>query len=157
MAPQKKIFKKSWDEAAETVTLSTSEKDARTFDTRELDSGIQTKLMLHGLTQKLSDATAKEAGTSIQEKWEAIEEVWAALLNGEWSLKREGQGTMLLRALCEVYPNRTREALKVWLDGRTAAEKAALTRNPRVKTVMDRLLAEKASDIDTESLLDELE
>lgn len=155
MAPQKKVFKKSWD--GNVVILATSEKDARRFDVALLSDDIRAKLTLHGLTQKLSDATAKEAGTSVEEKWEAIGEVWAALQAGEWSLKREGQGTMLLRALCEVYPNRTRDALKVWLDGRSTAEKTALSRNPRVKEVLDRLAAERASDIDTDALLDELE
>lgn len=157
MAPQKKIFRKAWDEDKGIVTLSTNDTDRREFRLDNLSEEIRRRLELHGLTQKLSDATAKEAGTSIAEKWEAIKEVWATLLSGEWSMKREGQGTMLLRALCEAYPHRTRDDLKTWLDARTNAERTALTRSDRIKPIIDRMIAERSSDIDTDAMLDELE
>lgn len=157
MAPQKKIFKKAWNEENGTVTLSTDEGSKREFRLDDLSPDIRRKLELHGLTQKLSDATAKEAGTSIGEKWEAIESVWMTLASGEWSMKREGQGTLLLRALCEAYPSRTRDDLKTWLDARSAAERTALTRSERLKPIIDRMIAERSTDIDTDAMLDELE
>ena len=156
MAPQKKVFKKVWKEAEGVVILATCEADARRFPLDSLNADIRRKLELHGLTQKLSDATAKEAGTSVSEKWEAIGEVWAALVSGEWSLKREGAGTLLVRALCEIHPHKSKEAIKEWLDGKSAADRAALERLPAVRTIIDRIRAEKSEGIDAEALLDEL-
>lgn len=157
MAPQKKLFRKMWDEDRGILTLSTNDTDKHEFCLETLTPEIRRRLELHGLTQKLADATAKEAGTSVGEKWNALLDVWFALTNGEWSLRREGQGTMLLRALCEAYPARTRDDLKTWLDARSGAERNALARSERLKPIIDRMVAERATDIDTEAMLDELE
>lgn len=157
MAPQKKSFKKTWDVEALIVNLESSDGRGGNFRLSDIPVALHPMLMLHGLTQKLSDATAKEAGTSLAEKWEAIGEVWESLKAGEWSMRKEGAGSMLLRALCEAYPNKDRGELKATLEGWSTAERNAVSRSARIKPILDRLQAERASDIDADALLGELE
>lgn len=156
MAPQKKTFKKAWDLDTQTVTLTDGDRET-VYRLADLSDELRLTLALHGLVQKLADSAAKEAGTPVEEKWAAIDATWDALAAGEWSRKREGQGTLLLRALCEVYPNRAKDDLKAWLDARTPAERTALSLNPRIKSVLDALQAERTTAIDTDALLDDLE
>ena len=157
MAPQKKSFSKSWDEELMTVTLTHVQGRSETFAFNALPAPIQARLGLYGLTQKLSDKAAKEAGTPAAEKWDGIMSAYAALLNGDWSTRGEGAGSMLLRAMCEAYPARGREELKAVIDGWSTAERNAVSRSSRIKPILDRLQAERASDIDADDLLAELE
>ena len=128
-----------------------------TFAFNSLSPEIRAMLGLHGLTQKLADKAAKEAGTPANEKWEGIMLIWEALLSGAWALRSEGQGSMLLRALCEAYPARDKGDLKATLDGWSTAERNAVSRSARIKPILDRMQADKASDIDADALLSELE
>jgi hypothetical protein len=155
MAPQRKVFSKSFDGSA--VTLSTGKGKPRSFDITMLSGALREKLALHGLTQKLCDAAALPAGSTIEDKWEAIDATWAMLLNGEWSARREGAGTLLLRALMELYPAKGRDELRTFLDAKSPAERKALALNPKVRTIITRMEAERATDIDADELLDELE
>lgn len=136
-----------------------------TMDAGLLTDSIRAQAMMHGLKQKLCDAAAisrnPETGkpATIADKYAAVRAVYDRLLSGEWNARREGSGgsTLLLRALVALYPARTAEALREWLGKMDDAQKAALKLNPRVAAKIAELQAERASDIDSDELLNELE
>ena len=154
----KRIFTKSINEEDGSLTIK-SEHHERTFSLESVPAALHAKLALHGLAQKIGDAAALPAGSSEAEKWDAMNATMTMLESGLWTIKREGAGTLLLRALCEVYPDKDRAALSEWLGKRTAAEKTALEANPKVRKVIDRLRKERAanSDVDADALLSELD
>lgn len=122
----------------------------------------------HGLLQKVGDNIA---GTDdIEDAVEDTRQIAIQLENGTWSQKRESVagasvgGSMLLKALAEVYTSKTTDQLREFLSTKTAAEKAAMRSAGKVAVVYARLQAEKAarakpkvSTVDTESLFDELD
>ena len=132
----------------------------------ELSGEIQHHAMLHGLKQKLVDAAAisrnPDTGRSatIDDKYNAVREVYDRLLGGNWNKGRgdgssSGNGGLLFRALCQMYPNKTPEALRAFLDGKTKSECAALRATPKIAAIIDTLRA-PSGDVDTDGLLAEL-
>ena len=156
MAPQRKLFSKSFDLASMTVNISTGNR-SETYETAGMNEEILNTLILHGLTQKLSDATASSAGLlSEDEKWSAMNEVYAALHAGQWSMKREGAGSLLLRALCELSPHADKQVLRAKVEAWTPAERRAVSANPKIRPIIARLEAERTTDVDSDDLLAEL-
>lgn len=138
---------------------------------KDLSDGIKHAAMLHGLKQKLIDAAAisrnPDTGRSAspEDKWQAVYDMAARVTGetGQWNAARgDGAGAggngLLFRALVRMYPAKTQEQLRVYLDGKTKAEQAALRANPKVAAVIDELksAAVKAGDVDTDELLAEL-
>ena len=132
----------------------------------ELNSTIMEQSTLHGLKQKLVDAAAisrnPDTGRSatIDDKYNAVREVYDRLLAGSWNKGRgdggsTGNGGLLFRALCQMYPNKTPEALRAFLDGKTKSECAALRATPKIAAIIDTLRA-PSGDVDTDGLLAEL-
>lgn len=150
-----KTFTKRIDLSAGTITLSTAN-ESEVFDLTSLPEEIRHHLALHGLAQKLVDSAALAAGAGEAEKWDAIKTTWANLSAGQWSTRRESQGSLLLRALCELSPNKPREEVRAWLERKTKAEQRALELNTAVRKVLARLAKEASEGIDTDSMLSEL-
>ena len=132
----------------------------------ELNSTIIEQATLHGLKQKLVDAAAisrnPDTGRSatIDDKYTAVREVYDRLLAGSWNKGRGdgssmGNGGLLFRALCQMYPGKTPEALRAFLDGKTKSECAALRATPKIAAIIDTLRA-PSGDVDTDGLLAEL-
>lgn len=126
-----------------------------------LPDSLMTKFASHGAEQKLGDELA--GLDDVDDAVIAIDELIDRLYNGEWTQRRESNGlagtSVLLKALVEVYSNKTVEQIKAFLAGKTHAEKVALRNNDKIKPVIARLEAEKASkksNVDTNALLDEL-
>ena len=157
MAPQRKVFSKSFDLTTMTVTIATINK-AETYSAATLPLEIQKTLMLHGLVQKLADKCASSAGSlSVDEKWANMGLAYDSLAAGQWSLKGESPGSLLFRALCEVAgPDADKEAIRAKLDAWTPAEKRAVAASPKVAPTLRRLEAERVSEIDSDSLLDDI-
>lgn len=137
-----------------------------TINGDDLPTGLQRMAMMHGLKQKLVDAAAigrdPDTGRSatIDDKYDAVREVYDRLLAGEWNKTREGgaaTGGVMLRALMMVYPTKTKEQLAEYLKGKSAAEKAALKLVPKIAAAIDTIMATKVADVDTDALLDELD
>ena len=82
--------------------------------------------------------------------------VYAALHAGQWSLKSEGAGSLLFRALLELSPNADRVELRAKVDAWSPAERRAVSANPKVAPIIRRLEAERVSDVDSDSLLGDL-
>jgi hypothetical protein len=131
----------------------------------ELSSEMQTMAMLHGLKQKLVDAAAisrdPETGRSatVEQKYQAVFEVFQRLLDGNWNAPREGNGgaSLLLAAMVE-FSGKPQDVVKTWLETKSDAEKKALSLNPKVAAIINRIRAERAKveGIDSDDLLSEL-
>lgn len=139
------------------------------IDFLSLSPEIRHQLMVHGLKQKVGDAAAIPRDTATGyaatdgDKIAAMSAVIARLRAGQWNAaKGEGGGSsggLLLRALVELYPAKTRESLVEYLAGKSDKEKAALRTSAKIAPVIDRLKAEagRAAGIDADDLLDELD
>jgi len=132
----------------------------------ELSPEIIAAATLHGLKQKLVDAAAisrnPDTGRSatIDDKYNAVREVYERLLSGSWNKGRgdggsSGSGGLLFRALCIMYPNKTPEALRAFLGGKTKSECAALRAAPKVAAIIDTLRT-PSDDVDADDMLAEL-
>lgn len=131
----------------------------------DLSPTIIEQATLHGLKQKLVDAAAisrnPDTGRSatIDDKYQAVREVYDRLLSGAWNKTREGgspTGGLLFRALCILYPTKSPEALREYMAGKTPTELAALRKVAKIAAIIDTLRTE-ASDVDGDALLAGLE
>lgn len=148
------------------LTLSFSNGEALTIRTHELSEEVTRMALMHGLKQKLVDAAAisrnPDTGRSatIDDKFNAVKTVYGRLLAGQWNATREGgggNGGLLFRALVQMYAGRkTAEDIKMFLEGKTDAEKTALRKNPKVAAIIETLRATPAN-VDTDELLGELD
>ena len=137
--------------------------DFRNGETRlfTLPDNLMAKFAAHGAEQKLGDEIA--GLNDVEDCVLAVDELIDRLYNGEWSVKREANGmagtSVLVRALVE-YTGKSVEAIKQFLAGKSQAEKDALRNNPKIKPIVERIEAEKASkkaNVDTDAMLGELE
>lgn len=137
--------------------------DFRNGETRlfTLPDNLLAKFAAHGAEQKLGDEIA--GLTDTEDCVLAVDELIDRLYNGEWSVKREANGmagtSVLVRALVE-HTGKTVEQIKQFLNGKSQAEKVALRNNPKIRPIVERIEAEKASkkaNVDTDAMLGELE
>ena len=134
--------------------------DYRNGETRvfEIPTDLFAQFACHGAEQKLGDETA--GMEDVDDMVIAVDELIDRLNKGEWSTRREGSGfagtSILLQALVEV-SGKTIEQIRGFLSGKTQADKMALRNSPKIKPVVDKLEAAKATKVDTESLLGELD
>lgn len=144
------------------LTLTFSNGKVIELHSDQLSQEIVTQALMHGLKQKLVDAAAMSRNTdtgqsaTIQDKYQAVREVYERLLAGEWNKRREGTetGSLLLRALIVMKPEKTREQLQTYLDGLTKAQQAALRANPKVAEVIAQMRAKPDTSVDTDAMLD---
>lgn len=140
-------------------------------NTNALSNEIRAHAMLHGLKQKLVDAAAISRNTetgraaTIEDKYQAVKTVFDRITSpdGTWNAVREGgagaTGGLLLRALCRMYEGKkTRDELIEYLSTKTAEQKTALRKNPKIAAIIEELreASAKESDIDADELLNEL-
>ena len=143
------------------TTLDFVNGETRTFT---IPDALLAKFASHGAEQKLGDEIA--GVDDIDDAVMAIDELIDRLYNGEWGVARDKSGlagaSILMRALVES-TGKTADEIKKFLSDKTAAQKAALRTNPKIKPIVDRLEAEKAAKsakkadaVDTDALLNEL-
>ena len=159
-AGKRKLLKESSVNAEGKVAVRL---DFRNGETRlfTIPDTLLNKFAAHGAEQKLGDEIA--GLTDTEDCVLAVDELIDRLYNGEWSVKREANGmagtSVLVRALVE-HTGKTVEQIKQFLNGKSQAEKVALRNNPKIKPIVERIEAEKASkkaNVDTDALLGELE
>ncbi len=150
------------------LALSFSNGQQLAIDVDSLSDEIRMQATLHGLKQKLVDAAAisRDPATgrsaTVDDKYQAVREVYDRLLSGSWNaIRGDGEGNtggLLLAALARIQPAKTLSQLREWLETKTADEKAALRKNPKVASVIIDIQAERAktSGIDTDAMLDQL-
>lgn len=147
------------------IVFGGDEGKALTITREMLSSSIIEQALMHGLKQKLVDAAAisrnPDTGrsASIDDKFNAVMEVYDRLLSGEWNKTREagagGSGGLLFRALCITYPAKTPEAIREYLAKRTAEEKTALRK--KFAELIATLKAPADDGTDVDAMLDELD
>ena len=151
------------------LTLDFDNGKTLTIKTDALPPEIVTQALLHGLKQKLVDAAAisrnPDTGRSAttDDKFAAVKEVYDRLLSGQWNKGREGgsgagNGGLLFRALVIMYPAKTPEQLRTYLDGLDDKQQAALRKNPKVAPIIAEIRAKSAkADDNGDDLLAGLE
>jgi len=152
-----------------TLTLKFADGRTVVMDSADLSMPIRHAAMMHGLKQKLCDASAMsrdpETGRSatLDDKYKAVLAVRERLLAGEWSAKRgdgTGNGGLLFKALCRAYPNKSTDEIRAYHDGLSKAQQAALRTNPKLSPIIEAIKAEMEKDadgIDSDALLAGLE
>jgi hypothetical protein len=157
--PGKRKLVKTSDEEHKVVVLDFRNGETRKFQPHK---ELIVKFMLHGVEQKLGDEIA--GLDDIDDCVEAVDQLIERLNAGEWSVRRESSGlagtSVLIRALLEAYPHRTVDQVREFLKEKTQAEKMALRTSKKLKPIIDKLEAEKASKaakVDTAALLSELD
>jgi hypothetical protein len=162
-AGKRRLIKESFisDSGEVSIRLSFRNGENRTFT---IPPALMAKFAAHGAEQKLGDEVAglkKPDGTDADtdDMVLTIDDLVERLNAGEWNVKREGNGmagtSVLIRALCELY-NKPVDAIKGFLKDKTQAEKVALRNNPKVKPIVEKIEAERASkktNVDTDALL----
>lgn len=164
------IIATSVNEEAGTVSFNCVNGESVTVMAANMPENIRAYAALHGLKQKLIDAAAisrdPETGKSAtpDDKWAALMAVLSRISGGAWNAARgEGGGSgngLLFRALSRLYPTKTANQLREFLDGKSAKEQAALRANPKIAAIIEEIKAEMekaAPDTDTDSMLAELE
>ena len=153
---------------AQGLSLSCVNGESLRITVSDLSSTIIDMAVVHGLKQKLIDAAAMsrnpDTGKSAtpDDKWNAVKAVYERLLRGEWNAARgeggTGAGGLLMRALARLYPVKSADQLRAFLDGKSKAEQAALRANTKIAAIIEEIKAEsaKSGDVDTDALLDEL-
>ncbi len=152
------------------LTLTFRNGETLRINVRDLTPTIAFQALTHGLKQKLVDAAAisrnPDTGrtASIDDKYKAVREVYDRLLSGAWNKPRDeagtGSGGLLFRALCLLYPSKTPDAIRAFLDGKSAPEQTALRKSSKIAAIIEELKAAKAPDgdeVDTDALLGELD
>lgn len=158
-AGKRKLLKESSQAADGSVSVRL---DFRNGETRvfTIPGDMVGRFAAHGAEQKLGDEIA--GLDDVDDCVIAVDELIDRLYNGEWSIKREGNGmagtSVLVRALVE-HTGKDVASIKTFLAGKTQAEKVALRNNPKIKPIVERIESEKASKgakVDTDALLEEL-
>jgi len=131
----------------------------------ELDKTIREHAILHGLKQKIVDAAAMPNGATIAEKFAAMKEVADRLTSDDpsWNKGNSGgsgvSGGLLFRALIRLYPTKTPDAIRAYLDKLDKAKQAALRGTSAIAAMIETIKSEaiKTAGIDTEGLLEGLD
>ena len=152
-------------------------KDTKAIGTVALDltkvhNDIKARAVVHGLKQRITDATAMsrvlvngvETNATPQAKLEAMRQLVEHYNSGaaEWRIKGQGERigsdeVLLVRALGEVYPEKDVDKLRAYVAGLTKAQRTALLGNEKIKATAERLRAETTADVNTEELLEGLD
>lgn len=157
---QKLVKTSTIDEAAGTVTtrLDFTNGETRTFTA---PTSLILRFAAHGIEQKLGDAIAGE--NDIADAVLSVDDLIKRLEAGEWNVTRSAgafAGTsILIQALVEA-SGKAVDDVKAFLSTKSQAEKIALRRSDKLRPIIERLEAAKASKsknaVDTDSLLGEL-
>lgn len=134
-------------------------------DCRELGEDVVLNALTWGIREKLTNAAALERNTetgraaTVEEKFSAVERVHEMLGRGLWTEREAGggQGSLLLRALMQAHPAKTKEVLVTWLEGKTKAQQNALMLAEPYAGIIAAIRAKAAASIDAGDMLDELE
>lgn len=156
---KRKMQKESYEDAAGQVSVRLDFVNGETRTVLLRDDMLR-KYAAHGAEQKLGDEIA--GVENVDDAVLAVDNLVERLNAGEWTMKRESDGiagtSILIRALVEV-SSKSVEQIKAFLKDKTQAEKMALRVSTKLKPVVDRLEAERASKnakVDTDALLGEL-
>ena len=153
------------NESIRTIEFSVVGAGSVTLHLERVSQANLDRATFHGFKQRISDAAAlsrdETSGkpASPGEKLAAMRELVEFYESGsaDWSRRRtpgQSQIGLLWRAVCELKPEKSPDSIRESLAALKAEEIRALTVNPKVKAIMDRILSENAKGVDTDSLLE---
>ena len=125
----------------------------------DLPASILAQAAAHGLSQKLGDSYASKK-LSAEDAVEAVQKIWEALKNGDWSIRSSEVGEslagtgVLTAALSRVY-NAPVEQVKEILKGMSAKEKQSLRVDPAISAEIQAIERERltrSGGVDVEAL-----
>jgi hypothetical protein len=155
---QKLVKTSTFDNGVVTTRLDFVNGETRDFTVPE---SLVLRFAAHGVEQKLGDAIAGESdmGDAVL----SVDDLIKRLEAGEWNITRAAGGfagtSILIQALVEA-SGKPVEDIKGFLANKTQAEKLALRRSDKLRPIIERLEAAKASKskstVDTGALLGEL-
>lgn len=159
-AGKREMLKESFVDANGKIGVRLDFRNGKTL-TYVIPESLVAKFAAHGAEQKLGDETA--GLKDVDDKVLAVEQLMARLTGPEgWNVARDSSGlagtSVLARALVE-HTGKSMEQIKEFLSTKSQAEKVALRGNPKIKPIIDRIEAEKASKgpkVDTDALLGEI-
>lgn len=113
------------------------------YGLNDLSEEMVIRLAVHGLSQKLGDTYA--GATSVKEAKGMVEELFTAMVNGDWTIKgeRTGTGGILAEAL-SVVTGQPLEACAEKLREMEEEQTKALKKNPQIKAVIAEINLERA-------------
>lgn len=152
------------------ITFQVKDAGELLLDTSRVSESNRSRAMLHGFVQRVSDRAAISRNTETglpatpSEKLAAMKELVEFYETGteQWAMTRSGGGgvqldtQLLVKALGEIYPERTEEQLSAWVRKRSSAERVALLMSEKVKPIVERLREGLGKGVDSEGLLAEL-
>lgn len=140
-----------------------------TLELAKLSDAVRERALIHGMTQRISDAAAisrnPETGkpASAADKLAAMKNLCDYYNGGaaEWNRKRaESAGAgyangLLAEALKLAYPEKTPERIAEYIKGLKASERVALLASDTLKDFVDQIRSEaaKATKVDADKLL----
>ena len=163
----------AWDNVNEKVLNGLS----ITTDVGKVNPAMHPYAILDGIKDSIRDAGALGAGATLKAKFDAMRERSDYLTSGasEWAQRGKGisEGSLLFRALSAVYPTKTPQELRDYIQKRKSEtdkaheqdnEKpvwntvvAAMLRSEKLRSKVEELRAADAKGADVEDLFEELE
>lgn len=151
---------------AENILTWTLGENTTSLQVDDLTQDIQHQSKIHGIRQKVGDAMAIPRNeltghsATISEKWAALVAMVERLKAGEWNVGREGGSNisiLLIKALYEFYKGeKSMDYIRKNLSEKTPQERKALSLNPKIAKIIQKLEAEQVKNlsIDSDDLLD---
>ena len=114
-------------------------------DVTQFPEDIQTKLAIHGLSQKLGDsyASANDKGMSIQDCVDGVNEIVRNLANGEWAASGSRGVSIMAEAMSVLLDKDLRQCADA-IAGMTDTQRGELSKRPDIKAEVAKIKAERA-------------
>ncbi len=153
--------------AEHVITFHVKQAGSIVFDMTKVHPDNVAHAAIHGFIQRISDGAAMsrdpETGqpATPADKHARMQSIAEHYMSGvaEWSMRREGagvEGGLLFRALSKLYPKKTPEEVKAFIEGVSTKERVALMVSPKVKPIVDELRSAAVGNIDVEDILAKL-
>ena len=127
------------------VRFNVSNGETVDVDVTTFPEDIQTKLAIHGLSQKLGDsyASASDKGMSIQDCVDGVNEIVRSMAAGNWSATGSSGVSIMAEAIAVLLDKDIRQCADL-IQGMTADERGAMSKRPDVKAEVARIKAARA-------------
>lgn len=147
------VAKKAVAEDQSGVVFTFANGHVLTAVANDLPETVRTRLMLHGLSQKIGDSYASVKGI-VDDAIENAESVYELLKNGEWSDRAEGVGprpSMVADAIAEALRKQGEEVDDTRLASirekvKDKATREGALKNPLIKAVYEQMRLVKAQE-----------
>lgn len=153
--------------AGNVITFHVKQAGDIVFNMDAVSPANRERAAIHGFIQRISDGAAMSRDPETGQpatpadklaRMQAIAEHYQSG-SGDWSMRREGNGVeggLLFRALTRLYPNKSADELRAFIEGVSTKERAALMVSPKVKPIVDEIRSAAVGDINAEDILAKL-